>query len=85
MDDRLSQASGVVFNANGLFGFAKLDAADTVDFANFRDSEDDGFGGGRSVTVQDIKLGHGMMISAALLYVESRIWGFLWLRVRFQG
>jgi hypothetical protein len=91
MNDRLGEARGVVLDTDRLLGFAELDATDSVDFANFGDGKGGSLGGGRSVAVQDIKLGHRTMIPAALLSVEypfsveSRIWGYLWLKVRFPA
>jgi hypothetical protein len=65
VDDRLGEAGGVVLDADGLFCFAELEAANSVDFADFCDGKGGGLGGVRSVAVQDIKLGHASMIAAA--------------------
>ena len=65
VDDRPGEAGGIVFDADGLFGFVEFDAADPVDLADFRDGKDGGLGRGHSVAVQDVKLGHGTMIAAA--------------------
>lgn len=64
VDDRLGEAGSVVLDADCLFGFAEFDAADSVDFADFGDGQGSGLGGGRSVAVQDVKLGHASMIAA---------------------
>lgn len=85
MNDGFGEPGGVVLDADHLLGFAEFDAADTIDFADFGDGKGGGLGGGRSVAVQDIKLGHALMIAAEGEYVESKAWGFLWLRVRFPG
>lgn len=63
--DRLTEAGGVIFDADGLFGFVEFDAADPVDLSDFRDGKDGGLGRGHTVAVQDVKLGHGTMIAAA--------------------
>jgi hypothetical protein len=65
VNDRLGEAGSVVLDADGLFSFAEFDAADSIDFADFGDGKGSGLGGGRSVAVQDIKLGHASMIAAA--------------------
>jgi hypothetical protein len=65
VDDRLGQTGGVVLYADGLFGFAEIDASDSVDFADFGDGKGCSLGGRRSVAVQDVKLGHASMIAAA--------------------
>jgi hypothetical protein len=62
---RLGKAGGVVLDADSLFCFAQLDAADSVDFADFSDGKGGGLSGRHSVAVQDIKLGHASMIAAA--------------------
>ncbi len=64
MDDGLGEAAGVVLEANGLFRFAEIEAADAVDLAEARDGHGGGFGGGRAVAVEDVQLGHGGMIAA---------------------
>ena len=58
-DDGFGEAGGVVLDADGLFGFLEVDAADAVDLAQIGDGKGGGFGRGRAVAVQDIKLGHG--------------------------
>ena len=65
VDDGLGEAGGVVLDADGLFGFAEIDASDSVDFADFGDGKGCSLCGRRSVAVQDIKLGHASMIAAA--------------------
>ncbi len=58
VDDGLGEAAGVVFEADGLFRFAELEAADAVDLTEAREGHDGGFGGGRAVAVEDVQLGH---------------------------
>ena len=65
VDDWLGEAGGIVFDADGLFGFAEVDAAHSVDFADLCDGKGGSLGGRRSVAVQDVKLGHASMIAAA--------------------
>lgn len=62
MDHGSIEASGVVFDADGSCTLVDGKATDTVDFADFGESEDGWLGGRDSVAVKDVKLSHGTMI-----------------------
>jgi hypothetical protein len=59
VDDGLGEAAGVVLDTDGFFPFAEVEAADAVDLAEAGDGQGGGFGGGSSVAVEDVQLGHG--------------------------
>ena len=70
MDDGLGEAGGVVLDADGPGGFVEVELADSVDLAELGDGEGGSLGWQDAITVKDVKLGHGVMIAAAM--VERR-------------
>lgn len=64
VDDGLGEAGGVVFDADGLLRLVEVELADAVDLAQVGDRERCRFRWRHSIAVQNIKLGHGLMIAA---------------------
>jgi hypothetical protein len=71
VNHRLVQASGVIFDTNGLFSLVELDAADAIDLANAGDGERSGLGGGCAIPVENVELSHESMIAVRRLRARS--------------
>ncbi len=65
MDDRAGEATGVVFHADRFGGFIECHAADAVDVADLGKGKHGPLGGWGSIAVEDVKLGHTAILSAA--------------------
>ena len=64
VDDGAGEAAGVVLDADGLRGLIDGEVADAVDVAHLGECEDGLFGGRGAVAVEDIKLGHGVILAS---------------------
>lgn len=58
VNDGFGEAGGIVLDEDGAFGFAEIDAADTVDLAQAGDSAGGGLGGLGAVAEDDVDGGH---------------------------
>jgi len=68
VDDGLSETGGVVLDTNGLFGLVKAELANAVDLAQVGDGKCGCLSGRDTIAVQDIKLGHALMIAVGPSY-----------------
>jgi hypothetical protein len=68
VDDGLSKTGGIVLDADGLRGLVEAQFTDAVDLAQIGDGECGGLGGRDTIAVQDIKLGHALMIAVGPSY-----------------